>query len=83
LGTLLLKRLIAYARSHGIRAFLAVVHASNGRMMRLVRNTGLPIENRGMESGVWEFKLALEPEAGPQRTLVGADHRTNRGAGIG
>ena len=61
LGTLLLKRLVEYARAHGIRTFLASVHHSNARIRRIIRRSGLPIECK-MESGTCEIRVNLETE---------------------
>jgi GNAT superfamily N-acetyltransferase len=78
LGKLLLKRLIAYARRHGIRDFWMSVHHRNSKMMSLVRGTGLPIKTRNTNLGIWEIEMVLEPEVGPQRSVEGAvGHRSN------
>jgi len=62
LGTLLLIRLVEYARRHGIRAFMATVHHDNVQIMRFISKSGLPTE-RKLEAGVWEILVKLEPEA--------------------
>ena len=62
LGTLLLKRLVAYARTHGIHAFMATVRHDNVQIMRFVRHSGLPAESK-LEAGTWEIIVQLEPEA--------------------
>lgn len=78
LGTLLFKRLVAYAKRHGIRGFWMPIHHSNARMMSLVRGAELPIKTRNTECGVWEVEIVLEPEAGPQGTVEDAvGHRGN------
>jgi len=59
LGTILLDRLLAYARSHGIRTFVAEINAENERMMHFVRRSGLPVVKR-MAEGVWEIRVKLE-----------------------
>jgi len=59
LGTLLLERLVAYARTHGIRVFRATVYHDNAPMKRIIRRSGLPIESR-VESGVWEIRMKLK-----------------------
>ena len=59
LGTLLMNRLAAYARRHGIRALLASVHHSDDQAIWLIRHSGLPVESR-LESGVWEIRVNLE-----------------------
>jgi RimJ/RimL family protein N-acetyltransferase len=62
LGTLLLKRLVAYARTHGIRAFQAAVYHNNAQIIRFIQCSGLPFERKRIESGVWEFRVKLEAE---------------------
>jgi RimJ/RimL family protein N-acetyltransferase len=62
LGTLLLKRLVAYARIHGIRAFMATVRHDNVRIMRFIRRSGLPTESK-LAAGAWEILVKLEPKA--------------------
>jgi len=61
-GTALFVRLIGLARAQGVRGFTALVLASNGRMLRLFRSSGLPIVDR-FESGVHELTMSLEPQA--------------------
>lgn len=62
LGTHLLKRLVAYARTHGIHAFMATVRHDNVQIMRFVRHSGLPTESK-LKAGIWEILVKLEPEA--------------------
>ncbi len=62
LGTFLLMRLVAYARTHGIRAFMATVHHDNVQIMRFIRQSGLPSQSK-LAAGVWEIVVKLEPEA--------------------
>jgi RimJ/RimL family protein N-acetyltransferase len=59
LGTMLLQRLADYARSQGIRAFVASIHHSNTRILRFIRRSGLPVDRR-IESGLWEIRVSLE-----------------------
>jgi len=66
LGTLLLTRLVAYARTHGIRAFMATVHHDNVQIMRFIRRSGLPSESK-LEAGVWEIMVKLEPDWSPDQ----------------
>jgi len=61
LGTLLLIRLVAYARTHGIRDFMATVHHDNAQIMRFIRRSGLPSQSK-LAAGVWEIVVKLEPE---------------------
>jgi RimJ/RimL family protein N-acetyltransferase len=59
LGLILVERLLAYARSHGIRTFLAEINAENERMMGFVRRSGLQAEKR-LREGVWEIRIHLD-----------------------
>ena len=59
LGLILVERLLAYARSHGIRTFLAEINAENERMMGFVRRSGLQAEKR-LQEGVWEIRIHLD-----------------------
>jgi len=73
LGSLLLERLAAYAVAHGIRAFVATVRQDNGRVMHLVRRSGLPTEIN-LEAGTLALRVGLQPEvrgdaAGPGREV--------------
>lgn len=61
LGTLLLTRLVAYARSHGVTAFLATLRQENHRIMQFIQRSGLPTESH-LEAGVWEIKVDLSAE---------------------
>ena len=62
LGTLLLTRLVEYARTHGIRAFSATVRQDNIQIMRFVRHSGLPAEST-LDAGTWDIVVRLESEA--------------------
>lgn len=59
LATLLLARLVAYARAHGIRSFVATFHPSNAIIMQLIRKSGLVIENKQFEMGLWCMQMSL------------------------
>lgn len=61
LGTALFVRLIGLARAQGVRGFTAQVLASNGRMLRLFKASGLPIKD-SFECGVHELTMSLEAE---------------------
>ena len=74
LGTLLLKRLVVYGRSHGVRTFLAVVHPENARMLRLIRHSGLPTESKA-ELGALEIRIGLQRTADP-REVTGLGQRS-------
>lgn len=58
LGSILLDRLLAYARAHGVRTFVAEISAENERMMRFVQRSGLPVEKK-LEDRVWEVQLNI------------------------
>jgi acetyltransferase len=60
LGSLLLQRLVRYARSHDVRAFLATVHVSNAQIMRFIKRSGFPAEKKMIEPGVWEIRIRLQ-----------------------
>ncbi len=61
LGTILLARLVKYARSHGIQTFLATVHFSNAKIMRFIKRSGFPMEKKMLEPGVWEIRVSIVP----------------------
>ena len=58
LGTILVDRLVRYARNHGVQAFVASVHYSNSEIMHFIQRSGLPAEKH-LESGVWEITIHL------------------------
>lgn len=59
LGTIMLARLVHYARQHGVSSFLATMHQSNNQIMRFVRKSGFPFERKFLEPGVWEVIIHL------------------------
>jgi RimJ/RimL family protein N-acetyltransferase len=61
LGTVLLDRLLTFARGHGITAFVAEINAENERMMKFVRHSGLPTEKR-LADGVWEIRVKIQSD---------------------
>lgn len=63
LGTLLMRRLIDYARRQGVAALSAEITAGNERMMRFIRRSGLTTERR-LEAGVWHIRVNIA-ERGP------------------
>jgi len=63
LGTILVNRLVTYARAHGIRAFVASVHYSNSEIMHFIQRSGLPAKKR-LEAGVWEIHIRLDAPSG-------------------
>lgn len=58
LGTLLVERLLSYARMHGIRYFVAEINSENDRILRFIRRSGLPAEKK-LEAGVWLIRVRL------------------------
>jgi RimJ/RimL family protein N-acetyltransferase len=60
-GTILVDRLLDYARTHGVRAFVAEVSHENDRMLAFIRHSGLPFE-RKFEEGVWQIHVHISPE---------------------
>ena len=59
LGSLLLLRMVDYAREHGVEAFVASIHPSNERIMRFVRKSGLRTDS-SIEAGLWEIRVYLD-----------------------
>jgi RimJ/RimL family protein N-acetyltransferase len=59
LGTILLKRLVAYAQTHAILTFLARVHPENTRMLGLLQHSGFPIKLIETSYGELTFELKL------------------------
>lgn len=59
LGFHLLKKLAAYARPHNIHAFAALVHNENTRILRIIKQSELPVERKIFDHGVWEIRVNL------------------------
>jgi acetyltransferase len=59
-GTLLLQRLLEYARSHGIEALQATIHQNNAKILHFIKKGGLPTKRR-LEGGVWQIRVTLDP----------------------
>jgi len=60
-ATLLLDRLLAYARAHGIGWFTGEVSLENDRMVDFIRRSGLPAEMK-LTDGVWLVRVRIAPE---------------------
>jgi RimJ/RimL family protein N-acetyltransferase len=58
LGTLLLGRLLAYARTQGLTTCVAEINAQNARMLRFIQRGGLPTTRR-LESGSWQVRIDI------------------------
>ena len=73
IGSALFARLIGLARAQGVRGFTAQILASNGRMLRLFRASGLPLVDC-FECGVHELTMNLEAQA-PAASASGSGER--------
>jgi GNAT superfamily N-acetyltransferase len=60
LGTLLLRRLWSYARTQGIRYWVAEINAENAPMMKFIQRGTLPTTRR-FEGGSWQVKIDIAP----------------------
>ncbi len=60
LGTILIRRLVEYARAHGVRRFVATIHSNNAQILRFIERSGLHVD-RHLRHGVWEFTIDLDP----------------------
>ncbi len=58
LGTLLLQRLLAYARTQGITTWVADINAENARMLRFIQRGGLPTTQR-LDTGSWQVRIDI------------------------
>ncbi|MEQ8278620.1 MAG: GNAT family N-acetyltransferase [Deltaproteobacteria bacterium] len=58
-GTALLERLVAFARSRGLDALTAEVLSTNAKMLRVFHDFGLPIRTK-LEEGVIDVRISLE-----------------------
>jgi acetyltransferase len=65
LGSLLLQRLIDYAREHGVRELIADVLPDNQRMLALGRAFGFAVEPRSHASDPLRVRLRLDGSAEP------------------
>ena len=77
LGTILLERLVHYATAHGIRTFLAEIRHENGRILRLIRRSGLPAQSR-LEAGVFVLRVNLDREPPADSTSGSATREQGR-----
>lgn len=59
-GSQLLKRIVRYAREHGVKGFLGTIHHTNARIMRFIQRSNLPTRRKVLEPGVWEVCVSLE-----------------------
>lgn len=63
LGRVLMTRVVAYARAHGVKRFVATIHVNNAKILNFINHSGLPVENK-VQRGVWDVvvKLTAPPE---------------------
>jgi len=59
LGTILLQRLAAYARMHGIRAFVANVYSGNTRVLQLLQHSDLPVKVMSRDQETVDVQIEL------------------------
>ena len=65
LGSLLMRRLIAYARERGVRELVADVLPDNHRMLTLARDFGFTVESRPHASDPVRVRLRLDELSPP------------------
>lgn len=59
LGRISMERLVKYASENGVNAFVASIHTANFRVLDFIRSSGLPMDKKMVEPGIWEIKLHL------------------------
>ena len=59
IGTVLMERLAADARHEGVERFVALVMASNAKMLEVLRDLGFTMSRR-LDQGEWEFEISLK-----------------------
>lgn len=59
LGTLLMSRLIDYARAHNVDYFMGTIHVANTRIMPFIKSGGFPYVRGMIEPGVWEVRVDI------------------------
>jgi len=69
IGTLLVFRITAYAREHGITEFKAYVLSTNHAMMRVFRNAGFLL-TREMDEGVYTVTIPTEESESVQEAEI-------------
>ena len=62
LGKRLMRRLIEYARQHGVERLIGTVLMGNNRMLSFIRESGLPYERELLEPGVWQVIVDISRE---------------------
>jgi GNAT superfamily N-acetyltransferase len=59
LGTILLQKLVVYARENGVQSFWATVHRNNAQILRFIKRSGLPVERKALKEGAWDIRVRL------------------------
>lgn len=59
LGRITMKHLMRYAREHGVKAFVATVSVSNGKVVNFIQTSGLEYSKKVLEPGIWEITISL------------------------
>jgi RimJ/RimL family protein N-acetyltransferase len=59
LGTLIIRHLVRYASTHGVKILLATVHLQNERILRFIEQSGVPYQKRLLDGEVWEIRADL------------------------
>ncbi|MDW8325610.1 MAG: GNAT family N-acetyltransferase [Anaerolineales bacterium] len=72
LGKLLVKRLVEYALTHGVRRFIATIHVNNAKILQFIQHSGLKYQ-RTLSGGTWEVVVHLDSPAGPNGVKNGAE----------
>jgi RimJ/RimL family protein N-acetyltransferase len=60
LGTQLTRRLVGYARQHGIHTFTGVISSANIQMRHFLRRLGLPVKVVSIDQGDMEIHINLD-----------------------
>jgi GNAT superfamily N-acetyltransferase len=68
-GPILIDCLLAYAREHGVRTFVADVSQENERMLRFIRRCGLPAEMT-LQAGTWQVRIDIAATTAAAREPV-------------
>lgn len=66
IASFIFRMLIQFARERGLKGFTADVLTSNRGMMKVLENSGLPVEAR-VEAGVYEVTMPFETDKGAER----------------
>ncbi len=59
LGKIAMARLIAYARSHGVKEFVGAVHITNSKVMQFIDHSQFSYTKKVLEPGLWEIHISI------------------------